>query len=185
MKIISFAYFFPYLILQMTSVQVLSGTGGLRIAAEFLHRILKYNTFYFSTPTWGQSFAAAVFFFSPHLHCLPNKWVIVFSTVIRTLFWADTKCVLYLITAYTLEIVGLWNYNLLNILSLTGNHRLIFTQAGFTDVKQYRYWDGKTKGLDFDGMIEDLQNAPENSVVILHACAHNPTGVDPTQVCRI
>jgi aspartate/tyrosine/aromatic aminotransferase len=35
--------------------------------------------------------------------------------------------------------------------------------------------------LDFDGLMEDLRNAPANSVILLHACAHNPTGVDPTQ----
>lgn len=96
-----------------TGIQTLSGTGGLRIAAEFAHRTLKYNTFYYSTPTWG-------------------------------------------------------------------NHRLIFLHAGFTEAKQYRYWDEKTKGLDFAGWAEDLRNAPENSVIIMHACAHNPTGVDPT-----
>ncbi|KAK7072730.1 Golgi Transport [Halocaridina rubra] len=99
---------------KVTSLQVLSGTGGLRIAAEFLHRVLKYDTCYISKPTWG-------------------------------------------------------------------NHRMIFAQAGFTTVSEYRYWDASTRGLNFDGMIEDLQNAPENAVVILHACAHNPTGVDPTE----
>ncbi|XP_071514994.1 aspartate aminotransferase, cytoplasmic [Panulirus ornatus] len=99
---------------RVTSVQVLSGTGGLRIAAEFLHRILKYNTVYYSTPTWP-------------------------------------------------------------------NHRLIFVQAGFTEICQYRYWDAATRGLNIEGMIEDLSKAPENSVVILHSCAHNPTGVDPTK----
>jgi len=52
--------------------------------------------------------------------------------------------------------------------------------AGFTEAKTYRYWKPETRGLDFEGMIEDLTNAPENSVIILHTCAHNPTGVDPT-----
>ncbi|RXG60226.1 hypothetical protein Avbf_07740 [Armadillidium vulgare] len=46
--------------------------------------------------------------------------------------------------------------------------------------KAYRYWDEKAHDLDFEGMIEDLKNAPENSVIILHSCAHNPTGMDPT-----
>ena len=55
--------------------------------------------------------------------------------------------------------------------------------AGFTDAKQYKYWNASTLGLDFDGMIDDLKAAPERSVIILHGCAHNPTGVDPTQVC--
>jgi len=94
-------------------IQTLSGTGGLRVAADFLHRTLGHTVFYYSNPTWG-------------------------------------------------------------------NHRLIFLHAGFTEAKQYRYWDEKTKGLDFAGWTEDLRNAPENSVIIMHACAHNPTGVDPT-----
>ncbi|KAL7647720.1 UNVERIFIED_CONTAM: hypothetical protein RMT77_001329 [Armadillidium vulgare] len=96
-----------------TGIQVLSGTGGLRVAADFLFNVLKYSTFYFSSPTWG-------------------------------------------------------------------NHKLIFTNAGFKEGKAYRYWDEKAHDLDFEGMIEDLKNAPENSVIILHSCAHNPTGMDPT-----
>lgn len=48
------------------------------------------------------------------------------------------------------------------------------------DVRKYRYFDKKTKGLDFNGMIEDLKNATPGSCVLLHTCAHNPTGVDPT-----
>merc|ERR1719499_1233478 len=56
--------------------------------------------------------------------------------------------------------------------------------------KDYRYWDPKTKGLDIDGMCEDLAAAPAGSVVLLHACAHNPTGVDPTpdqwkRICQV
>ncbi len=39
--------------------------------------------------------------------------------------------------------------------------------------------DPKTNGLDVEGMLEDLKNAPDGSVIILHACAHNPSGVDP------
>ncbi|GLG94931.1 Aspartate aminotransferase [Gryllus bimaculatus] len=95
-------------------IQTLSGTGALRVGAEFLARQLGYKTFYFSQPTWE-------------------------------------------------------------------NHRLLFLNAGFNDPREYRYWDQNKRGLDFDGMIADLKNAPENSVIILHACAHNPTGSDPTQ----
>merc|ERR1712106_860641 len=62
-----------------------------------------------------------------------------------------------------------------------GNHGLIFKNAGFTDIRKYRYWDAQRKGLDFKGFIEDLENAPAQAVIILHACAHNPTGVDPTK----
>ncbi|XP_026323364.1 aspartate aminotransferase, cytoplasmic [Hyposmocoma kahamanoa] len=94
-------------------VQCLSGTGGLRVGAEFLSKHLKYTTFYYPNPTWE-------------------------------------------------------------------NHILVFTNAGFTKPRAYRYWNSKTRAIDFDGMIEDLKSAPENSVIILNACAHNPTGMDPT-----
>nr|XP_050853189.1 aspartate aminotransferase, mitochondrial [Vespula vulgaris] len=59
-----------------------------------------------------------------------------------------------------------------------GNHIPLFRHAGL-DVKQYRYFDPNTSGLDFKGLMEDLSKIPEKSIVILHACAHNPTGVDP------
>ncbi|XP_064465698.1 aspartate aminotransferase, cytoplasmic-like isoform X1 [Ornithodoros turicata] len=95
-------------------IQALSGTGSLRVAADFLVRHGKFTTIYVSTPTWP-------------------------------------------------------------------NHNLVFKHSGFQNVKQYRYWDAKNRCLDFDGMIEDLQSAPEDSVVVLHACAHNPTGIDPSQ----
>ncbi|KAF9015196.1 aspartate aminotransferase [Cyathus striatus] len=60
-----------------------------------------------------------------------------------------------------------------------GNHIPIFRDSG-VDVQYYRYFDKDTVGLDFDGLKADLLAAPEQSVVLLHACAHNPTGVDPT-----
>jgi len=59
------------------------------------------------------------------------------------------------------------------------NHTNIFRDAGL-DVREYRYWDPATLGLDLEGMLEDLRAAPCGSVVLLHAVAHNPTGVDPT-----
>mmetsp|Transcript_8529 Transcript_8529/g.21831 ORF Transcript_8529/g.21831 Transcript_8529/m.21831 type:complete len:447 (-) Transcript_8529:120-1460(-) len=61
-----------------------------------------------------------------------------------------------------------------------GNHKNIFADAG-VDVQQYKYFDKETIGLDFAGMKADLESAPAGSVVILHACAHNPTGIDPTK----
>jgi aspartate aminotransferase len=61
-----------------------------------------------------------------------------------------------------------------------GNHKAIFKDAGL-DVREYKYWDSGTLGLDLDGMLADLSAAPEGAVVLLHACAHNPTGVDPTE----
>ncbi|KAK1780168.1 pyridoxal phosphate-dependent transferase [Copromyces sp. CBS 386.78] len=59
------------------------------------------------------------------------------------------------------------------------NHNQIFSNVGLP-IAQYPYFDKKTKGLDFVGMKNALSNAPERSVILLHACAHNPTGVDPT-----
>ncbi|HMN58610.1 MAG TPA: amino acid aminotransferase [Ottowia sp.] len=59
------------------------------------------------------------------------------------------------------------------------NHRALFTQAGF-DVGTYRYYDAATRQLDFDGMLADLQAAAAGTIVVLHACCHNPTGYDIT-----
>lgn len=61
-----------------------------------------------------------------------------------------------------------------------GNHHKIFAECGL-DVQTYRYYDRSTNRLDLEGMIEDLENAPEGSILLLHACAHNPTGCDPTE----
>lgn len=96
---------------RVASAQTLSGTGALRVVAEFLvkHRP---SPIYMSSPSWG-------------------------------------------------------------------NHNAIFSAAGL-DVRSYRYFDKKTKGLDFNGMIADLKAATPGSIVLLHTCAHNPTGVDPT-----
>ena len=59
------------------------------------------------------------------------------------------------------------------------NHRALFTQAGF-DVGTYRYYDAATRRLNFDGMLADLKAAAPATVVVLHACCHNPTGYDLT-----
>lgn len=93
------------------SIQSISGTGALRVGAEFLARYAPLKTIWVPIPTWG-------------------------------------------------------------------NHNQIFKFSGL-EVKSYRYYDPKTCGLDFAGMVEDLSSAPSGSVVLLHACAHNPTGVDP------
>lgn len=59
------------------------------------------------------------------------------------------------------------------------NHRAIFEAAGH-DVRQYAYYDPAAHGLDYAAMLADLEAAPEGSVALLHACCHNPTGVDPS-----
>jgi aromatic-amino-acid transaminase len=58
------------------------------------------------------------------------------------------------------------------------NHRALFEGAGFT-VNVYPYYQASTHGLDIDGMIAALQKLPAGAIVVLHACCHNPTGVDP------
>ena len=57
------------------------------------------------------------------------------------------------------------------------NHRQLFEAAGFS-VKSYPYYDPKTHGLDFEGMKRALNTMAPGSIVVLHACCHNPTGVD-------
>ncbi|KAK9075583.1 hypothetical protein SSX86_003909 [Deinandra increscens subsp. villosa] len=96
----------------VATVQCLSGTGSLRVGAEFLARHYYQHTIYIPNPTWG-------------------------------------------------------------------NHVKIFNLAGLT-VKTYRYYDPLTRGLNIQGLLDDLGSAPSGAIVLLHACAHNPTGVDPT-----
>lgn len=57
------------------------------------------------------------------------------------------------------------------------NHRQLFEAAGFK-VNSYRYYDPAARGLDVTGMLKALNAIPAGSVVVLHACCHNPTGVD-------
>ncbi|MBO0862469.1 MAG: aspartate/tyrosine/aromatic aminotransferase [Chloracidobacterium sp.] len=60
------------------------------------------------------------------------------------------------------------------------NHRQLFEAAGFT-VNSYPYYDPETRGLDFTSMLDSLRKLPARSIVLLHACCHNPTGVDPSR----
>ncbi|MDP3760980.1 MAG: amino acid aminotransferase [Ramlibacter sp.] len=59
------------------------------------------------------------------------------------------------------------------------NHRALFSQAGFV-VETYPYYNAAQRGIDFDGMLTALKTAPQGTVVVLHACCHNPTGYDLT-----
>jgi len=63
------------------------------------------------------------------------------------------------------------------------NHRALFTNAGFP-VDTYPYFDqsanGGLGGINFDGMLAKLNSAAEGTIVLLHACCHNPTGYDIT-----
>ena len=59
------------------------------------------------------------------------------------------------------------------------NHAAIFEKAGIP-ARSYAYWKEDIRGLDIEGMLADFSEAPAGAVILLHACAHNPTGVDPT-----
>ncbi|KAI7743875.1 hypothetical protein M8C21_030324 [Ambrosia artemisiifolia] len=97
---------------KVATIQGLSGTGSLRVAAALIERYFPGAKVLISSPTWG-------------------------------------------------------------------NHKNIFNDAR-VPWSEYRYYDPKTVGLDFDGMIADIKAAPEGSFILLHGCAHNPTGIDPT-----
>ncbi|EPB73835.1 putative aminotransferase [Ancylostoma ceylanicum] len=71
-----------------------------------------------------------------------------------------------------------------------GNHKLVFTNAGFTTFGAYQYWDAAKRCVSIDKFLADLEAAPAKSVILLHGCAHNPTGMDPThdqwkQICEV
>jgi aspartate aminotransferase len=59
------------------------------------------------------------------------------------------------------------------------NHRNVFQSTGL-EVREYRYYDAQTRGLDFDGLMNDLNLVAAGEAVLFHGCCHNPTGIDPT-----
>ena len=95
---------------RIVTVQALGGTGGLKLGADFLHRISPSAQVWISDPSWE-------------------------------------------------------------------NHRALFEGAGFT-VNNYPYYDAPTHGLNFKGMLDAMNAMPAGAIVVLHACCHNPTGVD-------
>ena len=95
---------------RVATIQGLGGTGGLKVGADFLRKLLPQAKVLISDPSWE-------------------------------------------------------------------NHRGIFTNAGFT-VETYAYYDAARRGIDFEGMLASLNAAPEGTIVLLHACCHNPTGYD-------
>ena len=97
---------------RVATVQGIGGTGGLKIGADFLKKLLPNASVMISDPSWE-------------------------------------------------------------------NHKALFTQAGF-EVNTYTYYNAERKGVDFAGMLERLKAAKPGTIVILHACCHNPTGYDIT-----
>ncbi|KAL4911898.1 pyridoxal phosphate-dependent transferase [Aspergillus aurantiobrunneus] len=59
------------------------------------------------------------------------------------------------------------------------NHHLVFSSLGFP-CTFFQYYNAETNSLDIDSYLSTLRSAPQRSIIILHACAHNPTGLDPT-----
>lgn len=98
---------------RIAATQTVSGTGALRVGAEFLSKFLESKKILLPTPTWA-------------------------------------------------------------------NHKAVFSAAGVA-TGSYRYYDKENISLDFEGLIANLKSAEPGTAVLLHACAHNPTGVDPTQ----
>jgi aromatic-amino-acid transaminase len=97
---------------RVATVQAIGGTGGLKIGADFLHRLNPNAQVLISDPSWE-------------------------------------------------------------------NHRALFTNAGFS-VDTYPYYDADAKGVNFQGLLACLNAAAAGTVVVLHACCHNPTGYDLT-----
>jgi len=97
---------------RVTTAQTVGGSGGLRVGAELLKKLLPATHVALSSPSWE-------------------------------------------------------------------NHRAIFASTGF-EVLDYRYFDNASHGVDLAGMLADLQALPKGTVVLLHACCHNPTGADLT-----
>ncbi|KAG7448624.1 aspartate aminotransferase [Guyanagaster necrorhizus] len=60
------------------------------------------------------------------------------------------------------------------------NHHAIFANVDITPV-EYPYYNAETRGIDFDEMLSTMNSAPDRSIFVLHACAHNPTGLDPSR----
>ena len=61
-----------------------------------------------------------------------------------------------------------------------GNHGNIFKRSGL-QIGDYPYWKKETRGLDIDGLLKRFEEIPNKSTILLHTCAHNPTGVDPSK----
>ena len=59
------------------------------------------------------------------------------------------------------------------------NHKNVFSAAGL-EVLEYNYYDAANHALDFDGLLNSLQQAQAGDVIVFHGCCHNPTGIDPT-----
>uniref|UniRef100_M3XLL5 aspartate transaminase n=1 Tax=Latimeria chalumnae TaxID=7897 RepID=M3XLL5_LATCH len=60
------------------------------------------------------------------------------------------------------------------------NHQQVFQDAGFEDIRSYRYWDSDKLALATNDLMEDMENAIEHAIIVLYVSSHHPTGVDPS-----
>jgi len=89
-----------------------------------------------------------------------------------------------------LEVIAKFLPRLIYVSSPTWPNHIGITQKVGLKWKEYPYYSAKTGKLDINGMLESLKTAIPGSVIVLHACAHNPTGVDPSidqwkQICEV
>jgi len=154
---------------KVATVQSVSGTGALRVGAEYLAKYLPPA----NLASGGllinlQCNRTLLFVFEK----LMSQWQRKGKATPLSLgpILCEPLCYLpYCWLRSTTAILSFW----LLIQSLT--HRQ------FNQTVQFRYYDRATNRLDIEGMLEDLRKAPKGSVLLLHASAHNPTGVDPSQ----
>ena len=154
---------------RIASAQGISGTGSVRVGLDFIVKFLpKGTTIYVSAPTWGNHltmFAAAGIPYKQYKY-----WYPLHSHIGTHITLTPTH--LHHVSSNTWCICRV--HHVLSLLSHP-SHRLC------PSVTVCAHRDGQQRGLNIEGMLADLQAAPDRSVILLHACAHNPTGVDPTQ----
>lgn len=138
----------------IAGVQTLSGTGACRVGGSFLATFWPNHPIYCPNPTWGN-----------HINIFTEVCLVVIVFVMSIV--VNTK-----ISSASLP--------LCTYLFIRRNIFSNSLQQCNLDVRRYRYYDRATNGLDLQGMVRDIQKAPRGSIILLHACAHNPTGCDPT-----
>lgn len=135
-------------------IQTISGTGANHYGGAFLER--------FYEPWQGKKAEDKVIYISN------PTWGAFF-------FWIP---LLLLVSPNFLT--AHYFFPFLSMMTHTANHKSIFSNVGLKTV-DYPYYDPSTIGLALPKFLDFLKSAPEQSVFLLHACAHNPTGVDPTR----
>ncbi len=121
--------------MQATGVQGLSGTGSVRMGAEFLARVVGLKNVFISTPSW---LVKMMIMYEMSFNILLGQ-----LNILHGIF---KKC------NRQLSVISIF---------FRSNHSSIFHYAGFNRICNYRYWDSRECRIDIDGMIADLEAAPE------------------------